>query len=151
MKGLGLLTSKPEILVRCPKSFGVKTRTHYSAWLNSKREVELGPDGTPWATNQVRWFIEKGDVLVPGKEVTGTYDCLFEMPESSLPNRKKKQTTPPDVFREIIFIASEADRPPIKFSDIKRGELLPRARRQRRRGMSLTARYRPRSHQTHPV
>ena len=120
MKGLGILTDKPPVLAKCPKHYGIKTRTHPSAWQHDDSEIEIGVDGVPWATDQVRWFVAKGDAIIPGRERTETYDCTFEVSEADFV-RKRKQVAPTEVFREIVFVASDADDPPARYSDVKPG------------------------------
>ena len=119
MKGLGLLTDRPPVLQECPKAFGIKTRQHVSPWKHSKQYIQQGVDGSEWATDQVRWFIEKGDAIIPGKERKEVYDCIYEVAEDDF-TRKKKQPVL-EVFREIVFIACELKDPPTTFPDVQRG------------------------------
>jgi hypothetical protein len=126
MKGLGLLTERPPIITKCPKHFGIKTRTPFSPWQNNFREIETDVEGTRWAIDQVRWFIEKGDAIVPHKSLVQKYDCHFTMRESDLPSAKKnKSNTTTEAYREIVFLTSEAEEAPVRFADIVKREQPP--------------------------
>lgn len=127
MKGLGLLTERPIPVTRCPRHFGIKTRTHYSAWRNSPGDSEVDAAGIRWATGQVKWLVQKGDAIMAGRETVEKYDCHWSLKASDYPLAKKKQshrdsangTT--EFFRDIIIVASAEDEAPAAFSGISRG------------------------------
>ena len=123
MKGLGLLTERPPIIEKCPKHFGIKTRTPFSPWQNTVREIETDAEGIRWAVDQVRWFIEKGDAIVPQKSLVQKYDCHFTMRASDYPSGKKNKGNPiMEAYREIVFLTSEADVAPVRYADIVKRE-----------------------------
>ncbi len=136
IKGLGLLTDKPLNVTRCPRSFGIKTRTLFSPARNNMSEIEQDPDGIRWAAGQVRWLVLKGDALEPGKERVETYVCHWTLKESDYPlaPKKKKRMSlrgngnadlqPVMLLRDIVIVASEADTPTNRFADVELGKTL---------------------------
>ncbi|EAA33990.2 hypothetical protein GE21DRAFT_3741 [Neurospora crassa] len=147
IKSLGVHTSLPPIIRPCPRHYGIKVRTQYAPY-NSHRpsEVDVDVEGVKWATDQIRWFINKGDALFPGKPMVSTYDCHWSMRAAHFPaqngtGRALAQNPgsvsqrfdkrgggnimppppPPEVFREVVFVASSADEPPTRFAAVNKG------------------------------
>lgn len=121
IKSLGVYTEKPLLVKSCPRHYGIKVRTQFAAYKHSDVTPEKDVEGVQWATDQIRWFIQKGDGIFPNKPVVATYDCHWSMKASEFPSSNKKASHPPaEVFREVVFIASSQEEAPIRFGNIDR-------------------------------
>ncbi|KAH7625276.1 hypothetical protein B0T09DRAFT_352661 [Sordaria sp. MPI-SDFR-AT-0083] len=152
IKSLGVHTSLPPIIRPCPRHYGIKVRTQYAPY-NSHRpsDIDVDVEGVKWATDQIRWFINKGDALFPGKPMVSTYDCHWSMKASHFPSpnaangRVQSQSLgsmsqrfdkrgggggsasippppPAEVFREVVFVASSAEEPPTRFAAVNKAQ-----------------------------
>lgn len=123
IKSLGVYTEKPLLVRSCPRHYGIKVRTQYAAYKHSDVAPETDIEGIPWATDQIRWFIQKGDGIFPNKPLLATYDCHWSMKASEFPSTNKKGPhTRGEVFRDVVFIASAQDEGPIRFDKIDKGK-----------------------------
>ncbi|KAK3683332.1 hypothetical protein B0T22DRAFT_245329 [Podospora appendiculata] len=86
IKSLGMYTDKPAIVKSCPRHYGIKVRTQFAAYKHKPADAEVDVEGIPWATDQIRWFVQKGDAIFPGKPVVATYDCHWSMKASDYPS-----------------------------------------------------------------
>jgi len=63
----------------CPRHFGVVGSEVLTSWKHPYVNVDIGADevhGTNMAMNQIKWLIQKGDVLIPGQPIEGS--CVIE-------------------------------------------------------------------------
>lgn len=123
IKSLGVYTEKPLLVRSCPRHYGIKVRTHFAAYKHSDVSPETDIEGIQWATDQIRWFIQKGDGIFPNKPLLATYDCHWSMKTSEFPMPNKKGPhARGEVFRDVVFIASAQDEGPIRFGKIDQGK-----------------------------
>ncbi|KAM7212824.1 hypothetical protein V8F06_011812 [Rhypophila decipiens] len=121
IKSLGVYTEKPLLVKDCPRHFGIKVRTQFAAYKHSDMAPEMDIEGVQWATDQIRWFISKGDGIFPNKPLVATYDCHWSMKASEFPSPNKKAShNSAEVFRDVVFIASSQDEAPIRFGNINK-------------------------------
>ena len=128
IKTLGVYTDKPQVVKSCPRHYGIKVRRRYASYENHlRRDVDVDPEGVEWATDQIRWFVQMGDGLFPGKSKVVTHDCHFSMKASDYEQAKRKRggssAVPSLVMREILVISSSRDRPPTRLDAIDAGEI----------------------------
>jgi len=123
MKGLGLLTEAPPPVASCPRHYGVKTRRLYG-WNNNLDEITVGPEGTPWAAEQIKWIFHQGDVIWPDREISDVYPCHWSMTARDYEDRRRRQGDPAlanaasGELRDIVVVASDAERAPMRFAEI---------------------------------
>lgn len=124
IKSLGLYTQKLPVVIRCPRHYGIKIRAQFSAYKHKPSDAEVDVEGVSWACNQIRWFVQKGDAIFPGKAIVISYDCHWSMKASDYPARRRSsgsQATE-SVFRDLVFVASAANDPPTRLDELVRGE-----------------------------
>ncbi|KAK3343607.1 hypothetical protein B0T25DRAFT_464293 [Lasiosphaeria hispida] len=126
IKSLGLYTEKLPLVRSCPRHYGIKIRSHFAPYKHQPGEAEVDLEGIQWATDQIRWFIQKGDAIFPNKPIVATYDCHWSLKASDFPSPhgKRSSSAPqyaPGVFREVVFIASAEDDAPMRFDPLNRG------------------------------
>ncbi|KAK3396747.1 hypothetical protein B0T20DRAFT_355975 [Sordaria brevicollis] len=83
IKSLGVHTDLPPVIRPCPRHYGIKVRMQYAPYESHKpSDLDVDPEGVSWATDQIRWFVNKGDAIFPGKPLISTYDCHWSMKAS---------------------------------------------------------------------
>lgn len=127
IKSLGVYTDKPEFVKPCPRHYGIKVRRPFASYeQHQRRDVDVDAQGNEWATDQLRWFIQKGDGMFPNKPIVVTHECNFSAKLSEFPAYQSKKTslgtsTPAPVFREIVFVASSRDEAPTRLDATDKG------------------------------
>lgn len=113
-----------------PRHYGIKTRTHFAAYQHKLSETETDVEGIQWATEQIRWLIQKGDVIHPHKATVAKYECHWSMKTSvfeSATSRRNRDTgvvTSNDVIRDVVFVATEKEEAPSRYAEIDSGTIL---------------------------
>ncbi|KAB5585602.1 hypothetical protein GE09DRAFT_1166380 [Coniochaeta sp. 2T2.1] len=127
LKGLGICSEKPQPVKGCPRHYGVKTRTHFAPYQHKLSETEMDPEGVQWATDQIRWLVQKGDVIHPGKPTQATYECHWSMKASTYSSGKGRGRDPitgytpsTEVTRDVVFVASARDEVPARYAEIEK-------------------------------
>lgn len=129
IKSLGLYTDKPLLVKSCPRHYGIKIRSHYAAYKHQPGEVDVDVEGVKWATDQLRWFVLKGDAIFPERPRVMTYDCNWSMLASEFPTAQNRRNTaiplsPDRTLRDVVFIASSEDDsrgdPIMRFGDLSK-------------------------------
>jgi hypothetical protein len=85
-------------------------------------------EGVQWATDQIRWLIQKGDVIHPGKPTEQTYECHWSMKASAYTSKSGRTRDSgfmpvSEVTRDVVFVASDKDEVPTRYAEIEQGEL----------------------------
>ncbi|KAK4225797.1 hypothetical protein QBC38DRAFT_251921 [Podospora fimiseda] len=127
IKSLGIYTEKPEFVKSCPRSYGIKVRRPFASYENHlRKDVDVDGQGKEWATDQLRWFILKGDGMFPNRPIVVTHDCNFSAKASEFPSFQKRASSSTSalapVYREIVFIASPRDKPPLHLEATDEGQ-----------------------------
>ncbi|KAK3939278.1 hypothetical protein QBC46DRAFT_388319 [Diplogelasinospora grovesii] len=126
LKSLGVYTDKPLLVGSCPRHYGIKVRTQFASYKHQPGDAEVDVEGIQWATDQIRWFIQKGDALIPKKSIVATYDCHWSMKASDFPSPQNNRRTssvpqpPAEIYRDVVFVASAQDEAPGRFAAINR-------------------------------
>jgi hypothetical protein len=105
-------------------SYGVKTSLAYLTHMSQPGEDQVDMRGKRWLAGQVRWLVQKGDVIFPGKPTRATYDCVFTMRTSDYPSQRRRNNhrgAGSEVYREITFIMCGRDDPPTRYAQIDLG------------------------------
>ncbi|KAK3386605.1 hypothetical protein B0H63DRAFT_520692 [Podospora didyma] len=124
IKSLGVYTDKPALVKSCPRHYGIKVRTQFASYKHQQGDAEVDVEGFQWATDQIRWFIQKGDALFPNKPLVATYDCHWSMKAADFPSAQNKRssnmhpTNSAEVFRDVVFVASGRDEAPMRFASV---------------------------------
>lgn len=127
LKGLGICSDKPLPVKGSPRHYGIKTRTHFAAYQHKLSETETDVEGIQWATDQIRWLVQKGDVIYPDKATMATYECHWSMKASAYTSGRGKTrengagVRSSEVTRDVIFVASKKDEVPSRFAEIEPG------------------------------
>lgn len=124
IKSLGVYTKPPLVVKSCPRHYGIKVRKQYASYENhEQKDLDVDPDGKEWALDQLRWYVQKGDGLFPGKPLVATYNCSFSMKASEYDRIRGKGRSQglSSVTREIVFIASSRDQPPMRLDAVDQG------------------------------
>lgn len=127
IKSMGIYTDKPLFVKSCPRHYGIKVRKQYASYENHlRKDVDVDAAGVEWALDQIRWFVQKGDGLFPGKSIVVTHDCSFSMKASAY-NRARGKRLPgagaqSAVTREVVLIASNRNQPPMRLDAIDPGK-----------------------------
>jgi len=85
----------------------------------------IGLDEFWWADDQVQWFFHKGCLLFPAqdRETTATYRFCVTVEADEFNQMQMILDTNPSnkdgIFYPITFVASNADTPPARFTDIR--------------------------------
>ncbi|KAK4197073.1 putative heat shock protein family 70 protein [Triangularia verruculosa] len=128
IKSLGVYTEKPKYVLSSPRYYGIKVRRPFASYENhSRNDVDVDPQGIHWATDQIRWFIQKGDAIFPNKPTVAKYELHFSMSENDFPithsqNKRGGRGAPQQpaaVFRDVVFLSSSRDRAPTSMSMVK--------------------------------
>ncbi|KAK0665366.1 putative heat shock protein family 70 protein [Cercophora samala] len=128
IKSLGVYTEKPKHVISCPRHYGIKVRRPFASYENHARsDIDVDVHGIQWATDQIRWFIQKGDAILPNKPTVARYELHFSMNASDFPgtqsqNKRSGRSAapqPPAVFRDVVFLSSSRDKAPTAMSMVK--------------------------------
>ncbi|KAK3370874.1 hypothetical protein B0T24DRAFT_650103 [Lasiosphaeria ovina] len=127
IKSLGVYTEKPALVKSCPRHYGIKVRTQFASYKHQQGDAEVDVEGIQWATDQIRWFILKGDALFPNKPIVATYDCHWSMKATEFPSPQNKRSShlplsSSEVYRDVVFVASSRDEAPTRFASISTAE-----------------------------
>ncbi|KAK4678703.1 hypothetical protein QC764_310090 [Podospora pseudoanserina] len=128
IKSLGVYTEKPKHVISCPRYYGIKVRRPFASYENHARsDIDVDTQGIKWATDQIRWFIQKGDAILPNKPTVARYELHFSMnasefPGTQLQNKRGGRGVPQQpaaVFRDVVFLSSSRDKAPTAMSMVK--------------------------------
>ncbi|KAK4178783.1 putative heat shock protein family 70 protein [Triangularia setosa] len=128
IKSLGIYTEKPKYVLSSPRHYGIKVRRPFASYENHARsDIDVDPHGIQWATDQIRWFIQKGDAILPNKPTVVKHELHFSMNANDFPITQSQNKRggrgvpqqPPAVFRDVVFLSSSRDKAPTAMSVVK--------------------------------
>ncbi|KAK0737288.1 hypothetical protein B0T21DRAFT_287289 [Apiosordaria backusii] len=128
IKSLGIYTEKPKFVLGSPRHYGIKVRRPFASYENHARsDIDVDAQGIQWATDQIRWFIHKGDALFPNKPTVAKYELHFSMSANDFPTAQPQNKRggrgvlqqPAAVFRDVVFLSSSRDKAPTAMSMVK--------------------------------
>ncbi|KAK1834505.1 hypothetical protein QBC39DRAFT_397070 [Podospora conica] len=102
IKSLGLYTAKPRVVKTCPRHYGIKVRS---------------AEGTHRASDHIRWFVRKGDVIFPTRPLIRTHDCHWSMKASDFASAKQSlnsSQSSSSALREVVFVATSLNAAPTR-------------------------------------